>query len=209
MKTFLPSIKNYTQPQFGVFIKTVKWSGWRPHFITLHNTAAPTLTQWLGDGSNVKHEQRLENIDNLYKNVDHWHSGVHLFIGPEADGIWNPCALNEDGVSVSCWNHVTLGIEMVGNYATKAENVYKNAPAIDDWSSANAQKVRDNAIYAIAVLHVALNLGDPGDYEKGVKGLHFHRECPTDGHNCPGGQVSKPDIIDRVRAKIKELSLTA
>jgi hypothetical protein len=204
MKIFLHEAKNYTQSQFLAFVKTLHWTMWKPKFITLHNTAAPTLPQWLSDKTNANHEQRIANLVNLYKNIDHWHSGPHLFIGPEDDGIWNMCDLTQDGVSVSCWNHITLGIEMVGNYATPKENTYKDAPPIDSWASADAQKVKANAVYAMAVMHKYLGL-EPAPYVEGEKGLHFHRECHNDGHNCPGGQVDKAALIAEIQSAMKAL----
>jgi hypothetical protein len=197
--TYLATPKNYTQAQFKAFVDDLVWTNWKPKFITLHNTASPTLSQW-GD-TEGKRLQRVENLNAMYKNVDHWHSAVHLFCDQYEDGIWNACSLTQDGVSVSCWNTVTLGIEMVGNYALESENTYKNAPAIDDWNSAAAKVVYDNAVFAMAVLHKKLNL-DPGLYQENTSGLHMHRECTRDGHLCPGGQVNKAKVVQDVIAKM-------
>lgn len=202
--TYLATPQNYSKSDFGDFVNTLDWTNWKPKFITLHNTGAPTLMQWLHDNNNASHKQRLVNIDAMYKR-EGWHSAVHLFIGPEDDGIWNACDLTQDGVSVSCWNHVTLGIEMVGNYALLPENKYPNAPPIDSWTSPQGQQVRDNAVYAMAVLHNALGL-EPDNYVEGVSGLHFHRECKHDAHSCPGGQVDKADMVARVKAMMLHLS---
>lgn len=201
--TYLATPQNYTQQGFCDFVNTLSWSNWKPKFITLHNTGAPTLIQWLHDNNDANHKRRLENMDAMYKR-EGWHSAVHVFIGPESDGIWNTCDLTQDGVSVSCWNKITLGIEMVGNYATLPELHYAGAPPADSWTSPQGLQVRDNAVYAMAVLHNALGL-QPDGYEEGVKGLHFHRECTRDHHACPGGQVDKQDIVARVKAKMSEL----
>jgi hypothetical protein len=193
--TFLAQPKNYTRIRFKEFVGSLNWVLWHPKFIVLHNTAGPTLAQWLEDHGDVGHERRLENIDKMYRNR-HWHSGVHLFIGPEDDGIWNPCSLTANGVHASCYNSESLGIEMVGNFATRDE-FYSGAPAADEWSGPDGRKVRDNTVFALAVLHKHLGI-DP-------ETLHFHRDCVMDHHQCPGGQVSKIDMVARVKTCIETL----
>ena len=121
----------------------------------------------------------------------HWHSGVHLFVAPNL--IWNLCDLTQEGVSVSCWNHLTLGIEMIGDYAT------------EEFEAGPGAQVRDNAVAAMAVLHRKLGLR-PDGYRKGVSGLHFHKECSRDHHDCPGRNVVKADVVARVLAKMQALS---
>jgi hypothetical protein len=199
--TFLNPPKNYTPAAFYEFVASLKWTGWRPKFLTLHNTASPTLAEYLNQ-TEAQREQRLVNIDAIYKNVDHWHAGPHLFIDPYEDGIWNASDLGVYGVSVSCWNEITMGVEMVGNYATEAEQAQvKDPPPVDDWTSAAANIVRDNAIAALAILHDALGLR-PDGFVLGQSGLHFHRMCKADAHQCPGGQVDRDDIVARVLASM-------
>jgi hypothetical protein len=128
------------------------------------------------------------------RDILHWHSGVHLFVAPNL--IWNLCDLTEPGVSVSCWNHLTLGIEMIGDYSAERFDAGPGA------------EVRDNAIAAMAVLHRKLGLR-PDQYQKGVRGLHFHKECSQDHHDCPGRNVVKADVVARVLAKMQALSSAA
>jgi len=59
--------------------------------------------------------------------------------------------------------------------------------------------VRDNAVFAMAVLFRKLGL-EP------ERNLTFHKECRLDNHDCPGRLVSKTDIIRRVRQEMGRLA---
>lgn len=201
--TFLNPPRNYTPETFAAFVATLRWIAWSPKFICLHNTALPTLAQLLNK-TLAQREARIVGENAMYLNTDHWHAGPHLFTDPYADGIWNACDLTKSGVAASCFNGEALFLEMGGNYATPNELRPGIDPPADDWNSAEAQIVRDNAVAAMAILHRVLGLR-PDGFVKGVSGLHFHRDCPQDHHLCPGGQVSKDDMIARVLAKMQEL----
>jgi hypothetical protein len=110
--------------------------------------------------------------------------------------IWNLCDLTQEGVSVSCWNHLTLGIEMIGDSATERFDAGPGA------------QVRDNAVAAMAILHRKLGLR-PDRYRMGMSGLHFHKEFSRDRHDCPGRNVVKADVVARVLAKMDALSSAA
>ena len=174
--SFLTNPKGYGAAEFAAYAKTLRWSAWRPSFITLHNTAEPNLRQWANGGSGAAYEhQRILNLNNYYKGMG-WHSGPHLFISPST--IWVACDLASDGVSVSCWNHQTIGVEMVGDYGT------------EDFHSGDGAKVRDLTVAALAALHSALGIKPDT--------LHFHKECIRDHHDCPGRNVDKADMIHRI-----------
>jgi len=162
-----------------------------PKFPTLHNTGVPSLKQWEAYGPTPQ-ERWGASLNSYYKKLG-WHSGVHLVCCPNY--IWYLCDLRQDGVSVSCWNRVTIGIECVGNYEVGG----------DDWSVGDGAKVRDNAAWALAVLCQRFGW-KPEVYVVGQSGLHFHRECPADGHPCPGSKVLKSDMIARVNAQIAVIS---
>jgi N-acetylmuramoyl-L-alanine amidase len=196
-------IKNYTKAEFKAFFDTLHWTTWHPYFAVWHNTAGPTIGEWNQDKGEAGHEKRLEAIDNMYANVDHWHSGVHIFVAPEEDGIWNPCDLTSDGVHASCFNARSFGMETIGNFASPNE-YYHGMPPVDDWNSKEAQQVRDNAVFVMAVIHKRFGW-EPDHYVYDVSGLHFHRECKQDHHNCPGGQVDKSDIVARIKATMLTL----
>jgi hypothetical protein len=190
--SFLAEPIGCTPDEFTVFVEGLAWNSWRPNFVTLHNTAVPTLAAWLDSGYAA--QQRIEGQKHYERDILHWHSGVHLFVAPNL--IWNLCDLREEGVSVSCWNHLTLGIEMIGDYATESFDTGPGA------------QVRDNAVAAMAVLDRKLGLR-PDGYEIGVRGLHFHKECSRDRHDCPGKNVVKADVVARVLAKMALLGAAA
>jgi hypothetical protein len=97
------------------------------------------------------------------------------------------------GTHASCFNNVSIGIEMVGEF---------NSDAFDQGPGA---QVAENAIYLLALLHNKIGL-TPSPYIYNQHGLHFHLECKADHHDCPGKYVQKPDAVQRVTAKMAELS---
>jgi hypothetical protein len=111
---------------------------------------------------------------------------VHFFCCPAY--VWNLCDLRADGVSVSCWNHETIGIEMVGDYEVGG----------DDFASGPGECVRDNAVWTLACLHEKFGW-DP-------ETIRFHRECRADRHACPGGKVDKKAIIEAVKSQMAILA---
>ena len=183
--TFLAEPKAYSPAAFAVFVEELTWRDWRPRFITLHNTGVPNLAAWLESSRPAR--QRIVAQKHYERDILRWHSGVHLFVAQ--DLIWNLCDLTQVGVSVSCWNHLTLGVEMIGDYAT------------DSFDSGPGAQVRDNTVAALAVLHRKLELR-PDGFKLGVRGLHFHKECRRDHHDCPGRNVVKADVVARVLAQM-------
>ena len=183
--TFLAEPRSYMPAEFAGFVETLAWQDWRPRFVTLHNTGVPSLATWLGSSHPAR--QRIVAQKHYERDILHWHSGVHLFVAQ--DLIWNLCDLTQVGVSVSCWNHLTLGVEMIGDYATES---------FDEGPGA---QVRDNMVAALAALHRKLELR-PDGFKLGVRGLHFHKECRRDHHDCPGRNVVKADVVARVLAQM-------
>jgi hypothetical protein len=180
--TFLANPKGYSPSSFKTFVATLKWRGWKPKFIVLHTTAEPNLAQWAhGNTGEAYEHQRVVNLNHYYKSSEGWHSGPHLFISPNM--IWNACDLTADGVHASCYNAESIGVEMVGDYASEA------------FDSGDGAKVRDMTVAALATLHHALGI-DPAT-------LRFHKECLKDHHDCPGKNVDKADMIARVKAAMK------
>ena len=90
----------------------VQLGAWRPQFPTLHNTGVPSLKQWLAYGPTPQ-ERWGASLNRYYEGLG-WHAGPHLVVCP--DYVWVLCDLTKSGVSVSCWNSETFGIEMIGNY---------------------------------------------------------------------------------------------
>ena len=177
--TFLAEPLGFTPEEFKTYVAGLRWKTWKPQFLTLHNTAEPNLAQWTHSGlGKVAGLRRIQNLNHYYKVEEGWHSGPHLFIAP--DLIWVACDLTANGVHASCYNSVSIGVEMVGDFSREA------------FDSGDGAKVRDNAVAALAILHKALKI-DP-------RTLHFHKECLKDHHDCPGRNVVKADVIARVQA---------
>ena len=184
--TYLTPPTHFTIPEFKTYLGAKSFAAWKPAFPTLHNTGVPSLKQWQNMGATPQ-ERWGGNLNNYYKNMG-WHAGPHLVVCP--DYVWVLCDVTKSGVSVSCWNSVTFGIEMVGNYEVGG----------DEFSSGDGAKVRDNAAAVLAILADKVSWGDLAVYVPGAKGLHFHRECARDHHACPGSKVSKADVLARIAA---------
>src|SRR5665213_1394417 len=177
----------YTRAAFAAHVAGLVWTQFsptekKPIGITLHNTAGPTLAEWVESGPS--HDARILSLQKYYEGLG-WHAGPHLFISRDFINGFTP--LTEWGIHSTCFNHTHIGIEMVGDYTAEI------------FDSGDGAKVRDNAVFALAVLMLKLGLTPEHD-------LVFHKDCPADHHDCPGHNVSKPDIIARVRAQMTALA---
>ena len=184
----------YTQDQWIAHVKKTDFNQWgadryarskRPLFITLHNTSLPTLAMWAESGP--AHDARLQNLESYYEKNLGWHAGPHAFISRSFINGFSQ--LNVPGVHASCFNGVSIGLEMVGDYDT------------EEFTTGDGALVRSNAVCAVAALHNALGIS-PLPYVYGVSGLHFHQECKHDNHACPGKKVVKADFINLVDAEM-------
>lgn len=186
----------YTREQFqkmvdAIPIEKLKWV----KYLTCHNTAAPSIAQWLGP---VKPQQRIINLQNYYEHTLGWRSGPHGFIPPAKDVcIWGFTPLDTKGVHASCFNSSSIGLEMVGDFDT------------EEFNSGPGALVRDNTIFVLAVLYNKLGLR-PDGYVYGVSGLHLHNDCKRDNHACPGKKmrVGREEFVQAVLAKMEELKPT-
>jgi peptidoglycan hydrolase-like protein with peptidoglycan-binding domain len=168
--------KGFSPLEFQAYVNQLTFGAWRPSFVVLHNTSEPRLSQW----HSTPGEQRMLNLQDYYKNTEHWSAGPHLFVAD--DKIWVFTPLTVSGVHSPSWNAFSWGVEMVGEYEEEAFS-----PA-----------VRENTIDALATLHAAIGL-DPAS-------LRFHKEDPLTTHKeCPGKNVSKPDIIQGLTARLASL----
>jgi peptidoglycan hydrolase-like protein with peptidoglycan-binding domain len=183
-QTFLQNPSHYTIAELPAALTRYSSTQWRPAFPTLHNTGVPSLAQWIGMGTTPQ-ERWGASLNRYYTGLG-WHAGPHFVVCP--DYVWILCDPSQPGVSVSCWNAKTVGIEMVGNYEIGG----------DDFASGLGAKVRDNAVQVLALLADSFGWPELDEFKLGETGLHFHRECVRDHHLCPGSKVSKQDILDRV-----------
>lgn len=168
-----------TRAQFAAYVASLTWSAWKPIGIVLHNTAAPTLAQWAEIGP--AHEARIRNLKNYYQNQQHWHGGPHLFVSRDFINVFD--GLLEPGTHSPSFNRTHFGIEMVGDFDRELFN------------SGDGAKVRDNAVFAMAVL--CLKHGFNPD-----TAIKLHKEDPRTTHACPGKYVVKADVIARVKAEM-------
>ncbi len=180
--TFLTNPLGFNPAEFEDYVSSLTWHNWRPQFFVLHNTAEPNLAQWIHSGlGKTAGAQRVRNLNNYYKDQEGWHSGPQIFVAP--DFIWVACDLEADGVHASCYNRVSIGIEMIGDYSTEPFN------------SGDGAKVRANAVACLSALHKALHISPDT--------LHFHKQCARDHHDCPGKKVSQSDMIARIKAAME------
>lgn len=165
--------QSYTPQTFKDYVAGITFQGgFRPQFIVLHNTGAPTLVQW--KSSPVI--GRLKNLTNYYNNQLGWMGGPHLFVDDK--NIWTFTPLYSRGTHSPSWNGISWGLEMSGNFDTEEFD-----PA-----------VRDNAVAAIAILSMARGLNPDS--------MKLHREDRLTTHACPGRHVDKADVIKRVHLYI-------
>src|SRR5579859_5381334 len=179
--------RSFTPDEFERYVATLKFNLWRPRFIVVHNTSAPDLKTWHGwqvRQPPVTDEKWAQNLVGYYRDQQHWSAGPHLFVTPRGILAFSP--LTGPGTHSPAWNSITWGVETVGEF----EQEPFEGP------------VRDHLIAALAILHAAAGL-QPEPYERGVRGLHFHKEDPVTTHKaCPGKHMVKADLVAAVEAEI-------
>lgn len=168
--------KHFSPADFATYVDGLQFTDWRPSFCVLHNTAVPNLAQ---RPHGLTHDHIL-GLQAYYRDDQHWSAGPHLFV--DQNGIWVFTPLTETGVHSPSWNHVAWGVEMLGDYETEA---FDAPPGL---------LVRDNAVAALAILHMKAKLDSST--------LRLHKEDPATTHVCPGKHVVKADVIKRVHDEI-------
>jgi hypothetical protein len=163
---------SYAPDEFDRYCHELQWTAWRPSFIVLHNTGVPSL----GQRPNGFTKQHIKNLEGYYRDTQKWKAGPHLFIDDRQIWVFTP--LTVSGTHSPSWNKVALGIEMLGDYDKDAFDTGRGA------------KVRDNTIAAIATLSAILGLQPTS--------MRIHREDPLTTHACPGKNVRKLEVIQRV-----------
>jgi hypothetical protein len=145
---------------FDAYVLTQSWTSWKPSFIALHNTAAPSLAQ-RPNGLTLQH---IRNLEGYYRDDRGWPSGPHLFIDDHQIWVFTP--LTTPGTHSPSWNSSAIGIEMLGDFDSES------------FTSGRGLKVRQNTVRAMAAL--SRRLGFKHDAWK------FHIEDPRTTHGCPG-----------------------
>ena len=168
--------QNFSPTAFDAYCHTLQWLSWRPSFIVLHNTGAPTLAQ-RPTGLSLQH---IKNLETYYKDTQQWTGGPHLFIDDRQIWVFTP--LTVSGVHSPSWNKVSLGVEMLGDYETES------------FTTGRGLKVRRNAVAALVSLSAALGLE--------AATIKLHREDPLTTHACPGKNIRKLELIQEVQDQL-------
>lgn len=164
---------------FREHVAGLKFDGWRPSFVVVHNTSEPDLAKWheWRGRSGWSPEQWARNLEGYYKGMG-WQAGPHCFVAPDGILLFTP--LTVPGTHSPAWNSRTWGIETVGEFEREAF----------EGTSSQASLVG-----VLAALHGRVGL-DPADYHFGVRGLHFHKEDPKTTHKeCPGNLMVKEKLV--------------
>lgn len=164
----------FTQDTFAAYVSTLQWHNWRPTKIVWHNTAAPSLAQWLKSADADRAAKLVPGITrmtNLEYFFQKWTGGPHLFIANDFIWVLNP--LTTKGVHSPSFNSTSIGIEMVGDFA------------VEDDDTGEGLKVKNNTIFATALLCDTLGI-DPT-----MKSILLHKEDPRTTHDCPGEHIAR------------------
>lgn len=167
---------SFKKDDFDTYCHSLQWNAWRPSFIVLHNTAAPSLSQ----RPNGFTKQHILNLEKYYRDEKGWRAGPHLFIDDRQIWVFTPLTMS--GVHSPSWNKVALGIEMLGDYDKES------------FDKERGLKVRQNSVAAITTLCAILGLNPDS--------LRLHKEDLLTSHACPGKNVKKSKIIEEVKISI-------
>lgn len=174
-------LKAYNIPEFDDYVAKLKFNGWTPNFVEVHNTSNPNqklFKEW-HDRKNWTWEQWLRNLASWYSGLG-WLGCPHLFVGYDKIGVLNDLTIH--GTHSPSWNKFTWGVETVAEFENE---IFDNG-------------LRTNLVAALGILHSRIGL-NPADFKLGVRGLHFHKEDAATTHkNCPGKNLKKPDLIKAV-----------
>ena len=179
-----------TAAGFLAYLEALKFDAWRPRFVTMHHTGAPDLKTWQGWQTRAKpvsDVQWLKNLAGYYGNTMKWRSGPQFFFTPNNFCVLSPPTAR--GVHAASFNAASWGVECVGDFDREAFT----------------GPVRDKYIEGLACLHIATGLQlDP--FQRGVRGLHFHRDDPLTSKTCPGKKVDKTVLIAAIKKKMADMT---
>lgn len=171
--------RRFRPKEFEAYLKSISFTSFRPEFVTLHHTSAPSLAQ-RPDGFT---EQHLRNLLSYYQDQLGWSGGPHIFVDDREDGIIVFQRLDMRGVHAVSFNRNSWGIEMLGDYDS------------EEFTSGRGAKVRDLSVQAIALLNQRIGAKP--------ESLRFHRDDPQTNKTCPGMKVQKADMVARVASAMR------
>ncbi|MBI1801029.1 MAG: N-acetylmuramoyl-L-alanine amidase [Chloroflexi bacterium] len=167
------------QKDFVAYVMAKEFGPEPPTAIFLHHTWRPAQHDWQGLDTLLAMKAYYEHqswVDEAGQAHSGWTAGPHLFIAE--DGIWLFSDMAYDGVGVVGHNHLSLHIEMVGDFDS-------DPPSGKTWA---------NTVTALGALHARLGLE--------TKSLMFHRDFSS--KTCPGNAVTKEWVIPQVEAWVRE-----
>lgn len=180
-----------TAEGFLTYLESLQFGAWRPRFVTMHHTGAPDLATWRGWQTRarpVSDEQWLKNLAAYYGAPPlGWSAGPHFFFTPKNFCVLSPPTSR--GVHAVSFNAMSWGVECVGDF----DREKFDGP------------VRDKYVEGLACLHIATGL-QLAPFQKGARGLHFHRDDPRTSKTCPGKGVDKTALVKLVQAKITAMT---
>ena len=172
-----PAVKRgFSQEGFRRYVEPLVWNKWRPSKFVWHNTAAPTLAQWVTSGEKDRAKgqlpgtTRINNLETYFRVNNHWSGCPHLFIAPDLIWVMNP--LTAPGVHSPSYNSTAIGIEMIGDFS------------VEDDEAGLGLLVKQNTIFATAILCAELGI------EPNVFNILLHKEDRRTTHDCPGKNIA-------------------
>lgn len=168
----------FTVAGFKDYVASLTFRSWRPSFLVLHNTGAPTLAQW----NAYPEDKRIKNLERYYRDQQGWSSGPHLFVDDNTIWVFSP--LTAPGTHSPSWNGTSIGVELVGDYSREDDD---RGPGF---------KAKMMAVAAFAILHAKLGLNP--------ETIRLHKEDKRTNHDCPGKNIDKAEFIELVREYMGE-----
>lgn len=178
-----------TAAEFLDYLDDIKFGAWRPRFVTIHHTGAPSLKTWRGYGNRkapITDAKWMANLAAYYGNELGWSAGPHFFFTPD-----NFCVLSvpyRRGVHAVSFNATSWGVECVGDFDREAFT----------------PELANRYAEGLACLHLALGIS-PDPYVFNTRGLHFHRDDPKTNKTCPGRGVDKARMIALVKSQMARM----
>lgn len=160
--------KPYAPEEFDEYLKTLTWGAWKPQYIVLHHTAAPSLAQ----RPHGFLPQHMTYLREFYEEKG-WSAGPHAFV--DDDQIWTFSPLTSRGVHAVGFNRTGIGLELLGDYDTESPFEGRGLAV---WKTGMA---------AVRSLMKRLNLGESA--------IKFHREDGYTSKTCPGKKIRKDWVL--------------
>ncbi len=175
--TFNADIKQFRTPaDLATYLEGLPRPGWVTGSC-YHNTYRPTEAQWAGLAT-----MKSMRADYVARG---WTSGPHFYLAvgspnPANDGIWMMTPPTSPGTHAGPCNSARFGIEVVGDFQTRAPSLPQQQLLID----------------TLVVLHRWAGLGPS---------LMAHRDCMP-GRTCPGNAFYgiKPQLIAQLTARLAQ-----